>query len=113
MSNTMFSIARVIKKIYSFEMKINMLNDVLNDVVKIYLKRSDSDDVLHFRNKINNYYSDIKYIKKELLTKYGANVMVLNSNYNLINDEKYNLERIDRNVDKLSKELQVYLINKI
>lgn len=113
MSNTMFSIARVIKKIYSFEMKINLINNVLNDVVKIYLKRSDSEDVLHFRSRINNYYSDIKYIKKELLIKYGTNDMVLNSNCNLINDEKYNLERIDRNVDKLTKEFQVYLINKI
>lgn len=112
MSNSMFSIARAIKKIYFFEMKINKLNAVLDDVVKFYLKRSQSDDILHFRNKINNYYGDIKYIKKELLNKYESKTMSLNSKYNLINDEKFNLNRIDRNVDKLSRELQVYLINK-
>jgi hypothetical protein len=116
MSNSKFSIARTIKQIYFSEMRINSLNTVLNDVVKKYLKMNASDDIMHFRKKIDDYYRSIKYIKRKLLNNYDSNNMLMNSNDNiihLINDGNINLETIDKRVDKLSRELQVYLINKV
>lgn len=116
MSNTKFSIARTIKQIYFSEMRINSLNTVLNDVVKKYLKMNTSDDIMHFRKKIDDYYRSIKYIKNKLLNNHDSDIMLMNTNDNIvhfINDGNINLEAIDKHVDKLSRELQVYLINKV
>jgi len=116
MCNSKVIIARTIKKIYFSEMRINTLNTVLNDVVKKYLKINTSDDIIHFQKKIEDYYCSLKLIKRKLLNNYGSDKILFNLNDNfihLINNGDINLKTIEKNVDKLSKELQVYLINKI
>ena len=107
---------RLIKQLYFSEMRINTINSVLNDVIKKYLKVNANDDIIHFRKKIDDYYSSLNFIKSSMLCSYSPKVRKKYSNvnlYHMVNSGNLDLETIDKNVAKLSSELQVYLINKL
>lgn len=107
---------RLIKQLYFSEMRINTINSVLNEVIKKYLKVNANDDIIHFRKKIDDYYSSLNFIKSSMLCSYSNEIKKKYSNvkfYHMVNSGNLDLETIDKKVSKLSNELQVYLINKI